>query len=89
MSRLFLSMLLSSFLVLMPIGNSLAAPQHQQGYATSKAQAATIAQQRYGGKVLKVDKITRKEQTYYRVKLLSTKGKVHIVTIDAPQGRRK
>lgn len=86
MSRLWLTILLSVVLVLLPVGNSNAAPKNS--YATSKAEAAQIAKQRYGGKVLKVDKITRNAHAYYRVKLLSKKGKVHIITIGTPKNKR-
>ncbi|WP_245792364.1 PepSY domain-containing protein [Teredinibacter waterburyi] len=51
--------------------------------ATSKARAAAIAQQKYGGKVLNVSEAGG----VYRVKLLQQSGKVKIVKIPAASAR--
>lgn len=54
---------------------------------TDKSLAADIATKQYGGKVLKVDKINRKNKAAYRVKLLLDSGKIKIVTVDAIEGK--
>ncbi|WP_448548587.1 PepSY domain-containing protein [Thalassotalea fusca] len=54
---------------------------------TSAQQAAQIVKQRYGGKVLKVQRKQLNGNTGYRVKLLKANGQVVSVTVDAATGR--
>lgn len=48
----------------------------------SQQQAVTIAQQHVPGRLLSVQRVADS----YRIKILSSKGTVHIVTIDASSG---
>ena len=54
----------------------------------SRDDAATIAQQATGGRVLAVEQAQREGQTVWRVKLLTPQGEVIVVLIDAASGRR-
>jgi uncharacterized membrane protein YkoI len=54
----------------------------------SRDDAAAMAQQATGGRVLAVDQTQREGQTVWRVKLLTPKGEVIVVLIDAASGRR-
>lgn len=49
----------------------------------SKAEAAALAQQRYGGEVLKVSR----NGNNYQVRLLLPNGRVRSVTVDGVSGR--
>lgn len=53
----------------------------KQGRASSESEAARIAQQRYGGKVLSVQSRRTDNGVVYRVKLLLEDGRVKTVTI--------
>ncbi|MGI1679138.1 MAG: hypothetical protein K6L75_10425 [Cellvibrionaceae bacterium] len=53
----------------------------KQGKASSAAEAAQIAKQRHGGKVLSVSKKKSGDGIIYRVKLLLENGRVKTVTI--------
>lgn len=55
--------------------------QRRQSKASSAAEAAAIAKQRYGGKVLKVEAINTGDGVRYRVKLLLNDGRVKTVII--------
>ena len=55
----------------------------QQLRVNSNQQAAQIAQSRFGGKVLKV----QKQKSGYRVKLIKTDGHIISVYVDAKSGR--
>ncbi|MGX9419060.1 PepSY domain-containing protein [Vibrio sp. WJH972] len=57
--------------------------------ASNQSEAAQIAQRNYGGKVLKVERLTKKQPAEYRVKLLTDKGSVKIVTIKSNSRKRK
>lgn len=54
----------------------------------SRDDAATIAQQATGGRVLAVDQTQRDGRPVWRVKLLTPQGEVIVVLIDAASGRR-
>lgn len=54
----------------------------------SRDDAAAMAQQATGGRVLAVERAQREGQTVWRVKLLTLKGEVIVVLIDAASGRR-
>jgi hypothetical protein len=53
----------------------------KQQRASSAAEAARIAKQRYGGKILKVDAIRTEDGVKYRVKILLDNGRVKTVII--------
>lgn len=54
----------------------------------SRDAAAAMAQQATGGRVLAVDQAQREGHPVWRVKLLTPKGEVIVVLIDAASGRR-
>ena len=53
----------------------------------SRDDAATAAQQTSGGRVLAVDKAEREGRPLWRVKVLTPKGEVKVILIDAASGR--
>ncbi len=52
-----------------------------------KAAAAEAARAAFGGKVLKVEEITKDNKALYRVKLLLKGGRIKYVTVDASSGK--
>jgi uncharacterized membrane protein YkoI len=54
----------------------------------SRDDAATMAQQATGGRVLAVEQAQREGRLVWRVKLLTPQGDVIVVLIDAASGRR-
>lgn len=54
----------------------------------SRDDAAAMAQQATGGRVLSVDQAQREGRLVWRVKLLTPRGEVIVVLIDAASGRR-
>lgn len=63
---------------------ALAAPAWAE---VSRDQAAAAAQQQTGGRVLSVDKAEAGRQTVWRVKVVTPRGEVRVVFIDAGSGR--
>jgi uncharacterized membrane protein YkoI len=59
----------------------------QQSKSISAQQAARIVQNKYGGKVLKVNRSGSKNNPSYRVKLLKKSGHVISVSVDGKSGR--
>jgi uncharacterized membrane protein YkoI len=57
--------------------------------ASSQFEAAQVARQHFGGKVLKVQLDSRKSPAKYRVKLLTEDGTVKVVTIMASPKKEK
>ncbi len=53
----------------------------------SRDDAATVAQQASGGRVLAVEKTERDGRPVWRVKVLTPQGEVRVVLIDAASGR--
>lgn len=53
----------------------------------SRDDAATVAQQASGGRVLTVEKTERDGRPVWRVKVLTPQGEVRVVLIDAASGR--
>jgi len=53
----------------------------------SRDQAAAAAQRETGGRVLSVEKTASTRGTVWRVKVVTTKGEVRVVFIDAASGR--
>jgi uncharacterized membrane protein YkoI len=54
--------------------------------AISKSQAASIAASQYPGKIINVSLSNQDSTPVYRVKVLDSKGGMHIVTIDGNNG---
>lgn len=54
----------------------------------SRDDAAAMVQQATGGRVLAVDQAQREGRLVWRVKVLTPKGEVIVVLIDAASGRR-
>lgn len=54
----------------------------------SRDEAAAMVQQATGGRVLAVDQAQREGRLVWRVKVLTPKGEVIVVLIDAASGRR-
>lgn len=52
----------------------------------SAEQAAALVQARTGGRILAVDRIRQQGREYYRVKVLTPKGEVQILLVDAATG---
>ena len=55
--------------------------------AISKSQAAGIATSQYPGKIINVSLSGNDSTPVYRVKVLDSKGGMHIVTIDGNNGK--
>lgn len=53
----------------------------------SRDDAATVAQQASGGRVLAVEKTAREGRPVWRVKVLTPRGEVRVILIDAASGR--
>ena len=53
----------------------------------SRDDAATVAQQVSGGRVLAVEKTERDGRPVWRVKVLTPQGEVKVILIDAASGR--
>ena len=79
MHRSLLLLVLLSVLSLTP--DALALGNKQSG--VTKEQAASLAQQRYPGKILKV----QTESRHYRVRLIQADGRVITVLVDNRTGR--
>jgi len=54
---------------------------------TDRDGAAVVAQQASGGRVLAVDRTERAGRVTWRVKVLTTKGEVRLLLVDAASGR--
>ncbi len=63
---------------------ALAAPAWAQ---VSREQAAAMAQSQTGGRVLAVEKSESGQRTVWRVKVVTPRGEVRVVLIDATGGR--
>lgn len=66
------------------IALALAAPAWAE---VSRDQAAAAAQRQTGGRVLSVDKTESGRRTVWRVKVVTPRGEVRVVFIDADAGR--
>ena len=56
--------------------------------AISSQQASEIARQHIPGRVLAVKQTQYQGKTVYQIKLLNSRGEVHIILIDADSGER-
>ncbi len=53
----------------------------------SESQAVAAAQARVAGKVLNVQRVSKGEKAFYRVRILTDDGRVRTVSVDAKSGR--
>lgn len=63
-------------------------PAQSQGRGISANEAANRVQQSLGGRILAVITVQKKGRTFYRVKILTARGVVKVVNVDASRGRR-
>lgn len=82
LGRISLVIYLLTALTLLPTS-----PAHAEGAAISKQSAVAIARQHKPGRVLKVKKVESKNHSTYKVKILSPKGDVSNIMIDAKTGK--
>lgn len=59
----------------------------QQSQALNKAEAAQLAQQKMGGKILKIQRSQRQGRSGYSIKLLQDSGHVKQVWLDSSSGK--
>jgi len=68
-----------------------AEPRHWPLLAQSEhigpGEASARVQKRLGGRILAVETIQRKGKTFYRIKILTGKGVVKVVFVNAASGR--
>jgi len=60
-----------------------------QNNQLSPGEAAARVQKRLGGRVLAVETIQGKDNTFYRIKILTGKGVVRVIKVDANSGRSR
>lgn len=60
---------------------------HAGPQGVSASEAASRVQQQLGGRVLAVETIQRKGKTFHRIKILTRKGVVRVVRVNAANGR--
>ena len=70
-------------------GNSFRSERtaESQGRAIGPDEAANRVQRSLGGRILAIETIQRKGRTHYRVKILTARGVVKVVNVDASSGR--
>lgn len=59
----------------------------EQGQSLSKTQAAQLAQQKMGGKILKIQRSHKQGRSGYSIKLLQDSGHVRQVWVDGNSGK--
>ncbi|WP_421868005.1 PepSY domain-containing protein [Motiliproteus sp.] len=65
----------------------LTTPTVQAADPIGRDRAAELVQQRYGGKVLDLQRVGSGNKMAYRVKLLQPSGRVKLILIDATSGK--
>jgi len=60
-----------------------------QNQTISPGEAAARVQQEVGGRILSVETIQRKNKTFYRIKVLTRKGVVRVMRVNAENGRTR
>ena len=55
--------------------------------AVGRDQAAAVAQRETGGRVLAVERVDMRGQVFWRVKVLTPRGDVRVVLVDAETGQ--
>lgn len=58
-----------------------------QNNAVSPNEAAARVQSKLGGRILAIETIEGKKQTFYRIKILTGKGVVRVIRVNADTGR--
>lgn len=61
--------------------------QAQQSQTLNKAEAAQLAQQKMGGKILKIQRSQKQGRSGYSIKLLQDSGHVKQVWVDSSSGK--
>jgi len=85
--------LLCLLLFTSPIAFSHADRPHWQGGLLAKNdlispnEAAARVQQKLGGRILAIETLQGKNKTFYRIKILTGKGVVRVIKINAKTGR--
>lgn len=71
--------------------NALAQPHHllSKNKILDASRAAASVQRQYGGRVLAVETLQRKGKLFYRIKILTRKGVVRVIWVNARTGRFK
>lgn len=64
-----------------------AAALTQASSSISKSDAADIAQRRFGGKVIKVEKVNANGRSVYQVKMHLDGGRIKYVKVDSQSGK--
>ena len=86
-TTLFLTLLISVS-VLQPVhAQPRQWPLLAQNQAISPGEASARVQKKLGGRILAVETIKRNNKTFYRIKILTGKGVVRVVTVNAANGR--
>jgi len=87
------TILLFLLLVALPVSFTHAAPQKWHAGLLAKNsqlspnEAATRVQKKLGGRILAIETIQRKKKTFYRIKILTGKGVVRVIMVNANTGR--
>ncbi len=90
MRTVFQVLLISIPLLCASAANAKSAENNGSGMsASSQSEAAQIAKQQFGGKILKVQLDSSQSPAKYRVKLLTEQGTVKVVTIMASSKKAK
>jgi len=85
--------LLCLLLLALPVTFSLAAPPQWRGGLLAKNnplspnEAAVRVQEKLGGRILAIETIQIKKQTFYRIKILTSRGIVRVIKVNANTGR--
>jgi uncharacterized membrane protein YkoI len=71
---------------LSPVQRDQLAPAQRGGGGVSLAQASSMAQSRYPGRVVRAEPVQMGDRRVYEIRILGEDGRVHIVRIDAETG---
>jgi len=89
LTTLLLGLLLSAT-VLQPVhAGQRHWPLLAQNQHIGPGEASARVQKRLGGRILAVETIQRQGKTFYRVKILTGKGVVKVVTVNASNGQQR
>jgi uncharacterized membrane protein YkoI len=71
---------------LIPAQRDQLAPMQRGGGGVSLAQASSMAQSRYQGRVVRAETVQMGDRRVHEIRILGEDGRVHIVRIDAETG---
>ncbi|NOX51047.1 MAG: hypothetical protein GXP16_11020 [Gammaproteobacteria bacterium] len=80
-----LKTLILCLLLITTQANLAQAKQYQHGIGPGEA--ASLVQHKLGGRILAVETLHRNGKTFYRIKILTRKGVVRVVRVNAANGR--